>query len=167
MFTNYNKNRLISFVTQTNYFMFGIAMALYVLSICILISYSTYVPYVATIAYSKICENKFAKSAKSFAIKCKFDTLCHWIEIIGDTCKNLCVARNASSNGEIILPNHDNIEEYLSTDDEDLTDLNRELDKMLQMGTSILAQTMAGRKSEQAENAKKFMDTVNKSHLFA
>jgi len=41
------------------------------------------------------------------------------------------------------------------------------LDRMLQMGTSILTQTMAGRKSEQIENAKKFIDTVNKSHLFS
>lgn len=170
--TDYNKYKLISFISLTNHFIFGITISIYITLINILIMYQAYIPCIVTFVNSKVKDTKYVSTIRKYYITYNIDYICKWIIIVGDLCMNIFQSIASSILTKIHTPHNDhegtvsseqdnNLDDFLIDDDEQFQKMNKELDNLLSLGSSIITQTMAGRKEEQRAKVGTFMSGIN------
>lgn len=170
--TDYNKYRLISFISFTNYFIFGITTSIYITLINILVMYHAYIPCATALIYSKVKDTKYVMTIRKHYVTYSIDNMCKWIIIMGDLCMNIFQSIISSILIKVHTPqnNHEGatsseqdnkLDDFLIDDDEQFQKMNMELDNLLSLGSSIITQTMAGRKEEQRAKVGTFMSGMN------
>lgn len=168
-FTNY---RLISLISLINYFIFGITVSIYITLLNILVMYYAYIPCITIFIYSKIKDNTCISIIRKYYTIYNFDNICKWIIIIGDLCINIFqtiiisiltkVQTTPSDNiGKTPVERNNNLDDFLLDNDEQIQELNKELDNLLSLGSSIITQTMAGQKEEQRAKVGTFVTGIN------
>lgn len=170
--TEFTKYRLISFISFTNYFIFGITISAYITLLNILVMYYAYIPCVTTFVYSKIKDTVYVSTIRTYYVTHNINNACNWIIIIGDLCASVFQTIITSifirvhtahtiPEGKTPSEQNNNLDDFLIEDDEQFQKLNKELDNLLSLGTSIITQTMAGRKEEQRAKVGTFVTGLN------
>ena len=170
LFTDFSKFRLITFITVTNYWIFGIDFALYITILNLLVLYNIYIPHIVGFVYALIKDKHYVVKFKEIIAMYKINTMCHWILILGDLFNNIfktiltfIVAKIMPC--DVSCKDLSTIDEFLldedENDDEQFQKLNQELNNLLSLSSNIISQTLAGRKKEQIENVGIFMSGVN------
>ena len=170
--SDFTKYRLISFISFTNYFIFGITISAYITLLNLLVMYYAYIPCVTTFAYSKIKDTSYVSTIKKYYTTHNINSICKWIVIMGDLCtsvlhtiiSSILIRVQSTHNdkeGKTQNEPDNNLDDFLIEDDEQFQKLNKELDNLLSLGTSIITQTMAGRKEEQRAKVGTFVSGIN------
>jgi hypothetical protein len=172
LFSNFSKFRFVSFIAITNCRLFGFTIAAYVTMLNILVMYNVYIPTIVTIMSARMNDNRFVIKFNEILSMCKFHDVRSFVnfsgDIFGDILLKFLETIISKTTKRIIEPIPDNlseetskIDDFLIEDDEQFEKLNKELDNLLYLGSSIISQTLAGHKEEQLKNVGIFMSGIN------
>lgn len=162
LITDYNKKRLLVVMFAINYHIFGFIASIYIASLCTLSIYDNYIPIIAKLMCSKINPTYTIRIIINYCDTYKITNCCAWILAIGDmtkelfeTCAIKLLSKTSTNSPETTT---EKLDDYM-IDNSEILQLNQELDKLLNMGSTIISQTLSGKKNEQVENANTFMSS--------
>lgn len=168
MVYNFNQYRLMSFITMTNYFLFGMEMSMYITLLNVMYINHKYIPITTSFIYNRIHDTIYVKKLQELIIAYKINTMISVIMTMGDISSKLIetvmlYVISKIQKQPMVVPVTvqdvtERIDDFMESDDETFQRINNELDNLLSIGTNIITQTMSGRKEEQKENVNTFMN---------
>jgi hypothetical protein len=178
LYSNYDKNILLSVVAMINYIFFGLSTMIYISLINLIVMHHMMIPKFLSIAKYKYQKSNISKRVNLYYQRYSIDNIRNVILFIGDSIMTvlktlflaLLIKFNIQPANQIIPNPIDNVpvkkqkEELKQIEDEllDIQKINSELDKLLYIGKKVVSSVTDGGKEIQSQNVELFMDGFGK-----
>lgn len=161
--SDFDKNRLIYVLMWTNYLLFGFTLSFYITVLNLIAMYYKIIPRLGLIIISKInCPKTLIMYYQKYQIDRIRKTIIWFGDIIMNFVKMIFIAVLLKYNPTIDIKKNkvEKIEDYKETEDElkQIEKINSELDKLLNIGSTVVSAVVQGKKETQTENVEKFMN---------
>lgn len=181
----YSEIRLCTMIIYMSYMFSGFTSMVYTIFVMMIVKYSKHIPMIIGTINTKYIDKRINTTTltkvNDVLIEYNLQNIVKYYLVIGDViCNSMCaILINISNKIKEINPKYneiskhintmntltdtENIDDYIENNDEQhIQQLNDDLDNLLKMGTEILTQTIAGKKSEQEHRVNKFMNDAGK-----